>query len=288
MKPLEGAISAYFNDHAPSEITTAIKTATKRDILDATYPYDRTWKKSDYEEAIGKLQLELVKFQHWVKTTEQRIAIVFEGRDAAGKGGTIKRFRENLNPRSARVVALSKPTETEAGQWYFQRYIKHLPTKGEIVFFDRSWYNRAVVEDVFGFCTKEQRERFFNQTPAFEEMLKAEGISLSKIWLNVGRAEQLRRFLAREADPLKGWKLSWIDAKGLEKWDMYSAAIAQTFERTHTPSAPWTIIRSDDKRRARVNAIQAVLSKYDYDGKDEANLGQIDPMICGDPSLWNR
>lgn len=288
MIPLDGAISAYFQQHAPASVQEAITSGKKKDILDQGFPYDRQWPRQEYEDALEALQLELVKFQHWVKETGQRIAIVFEGRDAAGKGGTIKRFRENLNPRSARVVALSKPTESEMGQWYFQRYIQHLPTKGEIVFFDRSWYNRGVVEDIFGFCTKDQRARFFHQTPQFEEMLQSEGISLTKIWLNVGRAEQLRRFLKRESDPLKGWKLSWIDAKGLEKWDDYSIAISETFERTHSDNAPWVVIRSDDKRRARINAIRAVLSKYDYAGKDEGNLGKIDPLICGGPQLWQK
>lgn len=288
MKPLDGAISTFLNDLAPRELAEAIIDSKKRDVIDPAYPYDRLWDKDAYEEALGHLQLELVKFQHWVKETGQRIAIVFEGRDAAGKGGTIKRFRENLNPRVARVVALSKPTEAEQGQWYFQRYIEHLPTKGEIVLFDRSWYNRAVVEHVFEFCTLQQRERFFHQVPQFEDMLISEGISLTKLWLNVSRPEQLRRFLTRESDPLKHWKLSWIDAKGLERWDAYTDAIAETFDRTHSPTAPWTVVLSDDKKRARVNAIRAVLDKYDYDGKDAKALGQIDAAICGGPSLWRK
>jgi polyphosphate kinase 2 len=183
------------------------------------------------------------------------------------------------------VVALSKPTEREAGEWYFQRYVDHLPTAGELVLFDRSWYNRAVVEHVFGFCTPKQREHFFRQVPEFEDMLVDEGIVLHKLWLNVGRAEQLRRFLAREKDPLKQWKLSWIDVEGLKKWDSYTAAIAETFERTHTEHAPWTIIRSDDKKRARLAAIRSVLHGLDYAGKGK--IADPDPTICGGPDIWD-
>jgi polyphosphate kinase 2 len=240
-----------------------------------------------YEKELARLQIELVKLQTWAKETRARIAIVFEGRDASGKGGTIKRFRENLNPRGARVVALSKPTEKEQTEWYFQRYIDHLPSGGEIVLYDRSWYNRGVVEHVFGFCTQDQREHFFAQAPSFEKMLVDEGIHLVKLWLNVGRAEQLRRFLGRESDPLKQWKLSWIDVEGLKKWDDYSAAISETLTRTHTAEAPWTIVRSDDKRRARLNAIRTVLSQVDYARKDIKALGAIDPLVCGGPEIWD-
>ena len=217
----------------------------------------------------------------------ERIVIVFEGRDAAGKGGTIKRFRENLNPRSARVVALPKPTETERGQWYFQRYVDHLPTAGEMAFFDRSWYNRGVVEKVFGFCSDAERERFFHQVIPFEAALVDDGIRLFKFWLNVGRAEQLRRFLDRESDPLKQWKLSRIDVEGLRKWDAYTAAIQETLERTHIATAPWTVLRSDDKRRARLNAIRSVLHTIDYARKDEKKIGKIDRQICGGPDIWD-
>jgi len=195
--------------------------------------------------------------------------------------------RENLNPRVARVVALSKPTEREQGEWYFQRYVQHLPSAGEITLFDRSWYNRGVVEKVFGFCTDPQRDAFFRQLPEFEDMLVDEGIIFLKIWLNVGRAEQLRRMLARETDPLKQWKLSWIDVEGLKKWDEYSAAIAETFEKTHRDVAPWTIVRSDDKRRARISVIQSILSAVDYDGKDPTLIGDIDAEICGGPDIWH-
>lgn len=282
--PFDGAISAFAQDSAPQEIREAI--AGGADILDAAFPYQKRMKRKAYERDMAALQIELVRLQAWAKETGARIAIVFEGRDAAGKGGTIKRFRENLNPRGARVVALSKPTDREKTEWYFQRYIDHLPAGGEIVFFDRSWYNRAVVEHVFGFCNADQRAHFFAQTPAFEQMLVDEGILLFKIWLNVGRAEQLRRFLARERDPLKQWKLSWIDVEGLKKWEAYSDAIRETFARTHSATAPWTVIRSDDKRRARLMAIRSVLHQIDYARKDPANLGDIDRQIAGGPGIW--
>ncbi|MEL6677564.1 MAG: polyphosphate kinase 2, partial [Pseudomonadota bacterium] len=221
-KPLDGAISAYFEDKAPKSIRKAIEDGDKNDIIDPGYPYEERLDKDDYEDAYDALQIELVKMQAWARASGAKVAIVFEGRDAAGKGGTIKRFRENLNPRISRVVALPKPSDTEASQWYFQRYVPHLPAAGQIVCFDRSWYNRGVVEHVFGFCTEEERARFFEQVPGFEEMVVQSGMHLIKLWLNVGRAEQLRRFLAREDDPLKQWKLSGIDAAGLEKWDAYS------------------------------------------------------------------
>ncbi|MEJ6401852.1 polyphosphate kinase 2 [Yoonia sp. 2307UL14-13] len=285
--PFDGGISRYFREDAPKEVRKAIENAGKSKILNPDFPYDDRWDKDEYEDALERLQLQLVRMQSWVKETGQRIAIVFEGRDAAGKGGTIKRIRENLNPRNTKVVALSKPTETEADQWYFQRYIAHLPAKGELTIFDRSWYNRGVVEHVFGFCTPEQRERWFSQTPEFEQMLVDEGITLIKIWLNVGRATQLKRFLDREKDPLKQWKLSWIDVEGLAKWDAYSAAIGETLERTHTDDAPWTVIRSDDKRRARVQTIRSILHRLDYTHKDEKALGPLDPEIAGGPDLWH-
>ncbi|MEM6386360.1 MAG: polyphosphate kinase 2 [Pseudomonadota bacterium] len=283
--PFDGAISTFFDDEAPEEIRRAIKDAGKKDMLSDSYPYDAPMDKDDYEDAIEKLQLELVKLQADVKETGKRLVIVFEGRDAAGKGGTIKRFRENLNPRVARVVALSKPSDREAGEWYFQRYVDQLPTAGEIVLFDRSWYNRGVVEHVFGFCTPEQRAHFFRQVPDFERMLTDEGIILKKLWLNVGRAEQLRRFLKRESDPLKQWKLSWIDVEGLKKWDAYSSAIRETFAKSHSDHAPWTIVRSDDKKRARLAAIRAVLADIDYTGKGK--LDAPDAKICGGPDLWD-
>ena len=285
--PFDGAISAFFKDEAPAEIRNAIKRAEKGEILNPNYPHSERLARKVYEKDLHNLQIELAKLQAAMQESGERIVIVFEGRDAAGKGGTIKRFRENLNPRSARVVALPKPTETERGQWYFQRYVDHLPTAGEMAFFDRSWYNRGVVEKVFGFCSDVERERFFHQVIPFEAALVDDGIRLFKFWLNVGRAEQLRRFLDRESDPLKQWKLSRIDVEGLRKWDAYTAAIQETLERTHIATAPWTVLRSDDKRRARLNAIRSVLHTIDYARKDEKKIGKIDKEICGGPDIWD-
>ena len=285
--PFDGAISNFFNETAPDAVRKAIKGAKKKDILSETYPYDAPMDKDTYEAEIEALQLELVKLQADVKATGKRVVVVFEGRDAAGKGGTIKRMRENLNPRVARVVALSKPSDREAGEWYFQRYVRELPSAGEIVLFDRSWYNRGVVEKVFGFCEDHQREAFFRQLPEFEDMLVDEGIHFVKLWLNVGRAEQLRRFLSREKDPLKQWKLSWIDVEGLQRWDAYSKAIVETFERSHRKRAPWTVVRSDDKKRARLAAIRAVLQGVEYAGKDGNIAHAPDGSICGGPEIWD-
>lgn len=284
--PFDGAISDFYANEAPEAVRSAIKEAGKKDILSDSFPYAERMGRDGYEDQLAALQLEMVKLQADVKATGKRVAVVFEGRDAAGKGGTIKRFRANLNPRSARVVALSKPSDREQGEWYFQRYIKHLPSAGEIVFFDRSWYNRGVVEKVFGFCEDEQRAHFFTQAPAFEKMLVEDGIHLVKLWLNVGRAEQLRRFLARESDPLKQWKLSWIDVEGLKRWDAYTQAIGETFDKTHSQVAPWTVIRTDDKRRARLAAIRAVLAGTDYTGKQKKAACPPDAKICGGPDLW--
>jgi polyphosphate kinase 2 len=283
--PFDGAISRYYEKDAPDAIRKAIRDGDDTDILDPTFPYDRWMKKSQYEDEMEPLQLELVKLQRHLKETGRRLVVVFEGRDAAGKGGAIQRFQENLNPRGCRVVALSKPSETEAGQWYFQRYIQHLPSAGEMVLFDRSWYNRGVVEKVFGFCTDLEREKFFRQLPEFEDMIVSEGIVFVKLWLNVGRAEQLRRFLAREKDPLKQWKLSTIDVEGLPKWDAYSDAIEETLTRSHTASAAWTVIRSDDKYRARLAVIRTVLARFDHPSKDK--VGAPDPRICGGLDLWH-
>jgi polyphosphate kinase 2 len=231
------------------------------------------------------LQRQLVRMQAEVKATGKRMVVLFEGRDAAGKGGTIDAVRLNLNPRVANVVALSRPSDREAAQWYFQRYIDWLPAAGEIALFDRSWYNRAIVEQVFGFCTFEQRAKFFRQLPDFERMIVDEGIILVKLWLEVGRAEQLRRFLSRESDPLKQWKLSDIDIDGLGRWEAYSAAIDETMARSHGPIAPWTVILSDDKRRARIAAVQSILQAVDFAGKDAGVIGAPDPLICGGPDL---
>ncbi|MEZ5686392.1 MAG: polyphosphate kinase 2 [Paracoccaceae bacterium] len=279
--PFVGDITKFLETEAPKGIRKAIEEGDKDDILSASYPYREKLKRKEYEARMEALQVELVKMLWDLKATGKRLVVVFEGRDAAGKGGTIGVMRENLNPRSAYVVALPKPTEREATQWYFQRYVDWLPAAGEIAMFDRSWYNRGVVEHVFGFCTPAQREHFFAQLPEFEKMLVDEGVILVKLWLNVGRAEQLRRFLAREQDPLKQWKLSWIDVEGLKKWDAYSEAITDTLARSSTAHAPWTVIRSDDKKRARIAAIQTVLNAIDYAKKDRQAIGKADEMICG-------
>ncbi|MCP5086371.1 MAG: polyphosphate kinase 2 [Rhodobacteraceae bacterium] len=284
-KPFDGAISKFFEQDAPDEVRQTIQNATKNTILNGTYPYRKRMDRKDYEETLEDLQVELVKMQSWAQESGARIAVVFEGRDAAGKGGTIKRFRENMNPRTTKVVALSKPTETERSQWYFQRYISHLPSAGQVVLFDRSWYNRGVVEHVFGFCTPRQRGHFFAQVNEFEDMLQDDGVILIKLWLTVGRAEQLRRFLDRESDRLKQWKLSGIDVKGLYKWDDYTAAIRETFDRSNTSHAPWRVVRSDDKRRARLAAIQTVLGEIPYDTKDLNVATAPDGKISGGPDL---
>ncbi|AUH34921.1 polyphosphate kinase 2 [Paracoccus tegillarcae] len=283
--PFVGDITDYLEKGAPKDIRKAIKDAGKDEILDPGYPYDEEISKKDYEAQIEQLQLQLVRMMYDVIGKGKRVVVLFEGRDAAGKGGTIERVRENLNPRSANIIALPKPSEREAGQWYFQRYVDHMPAAGEIALFDRSWYNRGVVEDVFDFVTDQQREQFFRQLPDFERLLVDDGIILVKLWLNVGRAEQLKRFLDREKDPLKQWKLSWIDVEGLKKWDEYTDAIRETLSLSHSPVAPWTVIRSDDKKRARIAAIQTILNAVDYAGKDKKAIGRIDPLIAGGPEL---
>lgn len=283
--PFDGAISRYYRDTAPPALRKAIAAADDGDMPDPAFPYRKEMKKKDYSRHMDALQIELAKLQSDVKATGKRLVVVFEGRDASGKGGTIKRLTENLNPRVAAVVALPKPSDREAAQWYFQRYIDWLPAQGEIAIFDRSWYNRGIVEHVMGFCTPDERERFFYQLPEFERLMVDEGITLLKIWLDVSRPEQLRRFLAREKDLLKQWKLSPIDIEGLGKWDEYTAAITETLTRSDRPYAPWTVIRSDDKLRARIAAVQAVLSAMDYAHKDTAAIGAIDPAICGGRDL---
>lgn len=284
--PFGGAISRYYETEAPPEIRRAIAESDPKEILSGSYPYPRWMKRKDFEEALGRLQIELMKCQRWVQDSGARVVVLFEGRDAAGKGGAIRHVTLNTNPRVVRIVALPKPTEREATQWYFQRYVAELPAGGEMVLFDRSWYNRAMVEHVFGFCTPGQRARFFEQLPGFEAMLVGEGIRLFKLWLEVGRAEQLRRMLARERDPLKQWKLSRIDVEGLAKWDAYSAAIGETLRLSHSGVAPWTVILADDKYRARLSVLQLLLQGLDYAGKDERAIGRIDPAICGGPGLW--
>jgi len=225
-----------------------------------------------------------LKLQYWVEDSGSRIVVVFEGRDAAGKGSTIKRFMEHLNPRTARVVALTIPTPRERGQWYFQRYIEHLPTAGEIVFFDRSWYNRAGVEKVMGFCTDEQHEAFLQQVPEYERLLVQEGISLTKFWFSVTPGEQHTRFAIRQIDPVRQWKLSPTDIALLGKWDDYTAAKVTMFQRTDTTEAPWTVIKSNDKKRARLAAMRSLLAGIDYDRKDPEIVGHPDPLIVGAPA----
>ena len=283
--PFDGAISRYFRKDAPKPIRKAIESAGKDDLITPGYPYAEEMKRKDYDAAMAPLQRQLVRMQADIKASGKRVIVIFEGRDAAGKGGTIDVMRENLNPRVCNVVALSKPSDREAASWYFQRYVDWLPAAGEMAMFDRSWYNRAMVEHVFGFCTPAQRATFFRQLPEFEHMLVDEGFTLVKLWLEVGRAEQLRRFLAREQDPLKQWKLSPIDIDGLAKWEAYCTAIDETMQHSHFDFAPWTVILSDDKKRARLAAIQTVLTAVDFAGKDAALIGTPDPAICGGPEL---
>ncbi|GHU33202.1 polyphosphate kinase 2 [Betaproteobacteria bacterium] len=245
------------------------------------YPYKNLMSRKNYEKQKYQLQMELLKLQAWVKETGQRLVILFEGRDAAGKGGTIKRFMEHLNPRGAKVIALEKPSDVERGQWYFQRYIEHLPTTGEIVLFDRSWYNRAGVERVMSFCNSDEYGEFMHQCPEFERNLVRSGIHLIKFWFSVSRAEQRRRFKERGAHPLKQWKLSPIDLASLDKWDDYTKAKEAIFFYTDTADAPWTVVKSDCKKRARLNAIRYILHKLPYTNKDVERIGHLDPLLVG-------
>ncbi len=247
----------------------------------STYPYDKKLSRASYEKQKAELQIELLKVQNWVRSNGERIVILFEGRDAAGKGGAIKRFMEHLNPRGARVVALEKPSERERGQWYFQRYINNLPTAGEIVLFDRSWYNRAGVERVMGFCNPEEYLEFMRQTPQLERMFVNSGIRLYKYWFSVSREEQLRRFHSRKTDPLKQWKLSPVDIASLDKWDEYTAAKEANFFHTDTADAPWTVIKSDDKKRARINCLRHFIHSLPYDDKDKKVAAAPDPLLVG-------
>jgi len=239
-------------------------------IKQKNFSIDKVNKKLFYEEELHRLQIELVKLQHWISKNKKRVAIIFEGRDAAGKGGNIRRFAEHLNPRSMRLVALNKPTEVEQGQWYFRRYIRKLPDPGEMVFFDRSWYNRAVVEPVMGFCTESQYKKFMVQVPEFEHMLYEDGTVLIKFWFSISKDEQLARFNARLETPLKRWKFSPVDRQGQELWDKYSFYKEQMFSKTHTSYSPWITVKANDKKIARLECIRYVLSQFEYDGKDEA------------------
>ena len=274
--------------HSSSRIYGAMRhdPDTIRDLFrEGKYPYETRIGRGMYESYKEQLQVELLKVQNWVKQTGERIVVICEGRDAAGKGGTIKRFMEHLNPRAARVVALEKPTDHELGQWYFQRYVKHLPTRGEMVFFDRSWYNRAGVERVMGFCNSIEYLEFMRQVPELERMLVRSGIRFFKYWFSVTRDEQDRRFESRIVDPLKQWKLSPIDEESRGKWAEYTEAKEAMFFYTDTADAPWTIIKSDDKKRARLNCMQHFLSALDYPDKDTNVVHGPDPLIVGTPSL---
>jgi polyphosphate kinase len=251
------------------------------DWREGGYPYKHLMSRRSYERRKYELQVELLKLQAWVKETGQRVVILFEGRDAAGKGGTIKRFMEHLNPRGAHVVALEKPSDVERGQWYFQRYIEHLPTRGEIVMFDRSWYNRAGVERVMGFCTDDEYLEFMRQAPEFERNLTRSGLHLIKFWFSVSRKEQRRRFTERKSHPLKQWKLSPVDLASLDKWEEYTKAKEAMFFYTDTADAPWTVIKSDCKKRARLNAMRYVLHKLPYTNKDLDRIGPLDPLLVG-------
>ncbi len=255
--------------------------AIRQMFEDGTYPYRTKIRRPAYEKKKAELQAELLKVQKWARETRQKFVILFEGRDAAGKGGTIKRFMEHLNPRTARVVALEKPTEIEREQWFFQRYIQHLPTGGEMVLFDRSWYNRAGVERVMGFCSPAEYLEFMRQAPEVERMFTRSGIRLYKYWFSVTREEQRRRFKSRETDPLKQWKLSPIDMASLDKWDDYTEAKEAMFFYTDTADAPWTVIKSNDKKRARLNCMLHFLNSLDYPGKDRRVVHAPDPLIVG-------
>ncbi|WP_435262217.1 polyphosphate kinase 2 [Tenacibaculum sp. nBUS_03] len=244
---------------------------------------DKVEVKINYESELKKLQIELVKLQQWVAKNNKRVAVIFEGRDAAGKGGSIRRFMEHLNPRSMRLVALNKPTEVEKGQWYFQRYIKELPNPGEIVFFDRSWYNRAVVEPVMGFCSDDQYKKFLVQVPEFEHMLYEDGVTIIKFWLSISKEEQLRRFDSRNKNPLKRWKFSPVDKKGQELWDKYTFYKDQMFSKTHTAYSPWIVVKTNDKKKARVECMRHVLSQFNYDGKENAKT-----ILNPDPNVVMR
>jgi polyphosphate kinase len=252
------------------------------------YPYSERMTREDYDRHKRLLQIELVKLQNWVKDTGQRIVIIFEGRDAAGKGGTIKRFTEHLNPRGCRVVALEKPSERERTQWYFQRYVPHLPAAGEIVMFDRSWYNRAGVERVMGYCNPEEYLEFMREAPEFERMLVHSGLDLTKFWFSVTQAEQRTRFVIRQVDPVRQWKLSPTDIASLDKWNDYTEAKEAMFFYTDTADAPWTVVKSNDKKRARLEAIRHILEHFDYEGKDEEVVGKPDRKIIGPSALLSE
>lgn len=271
-------IHSDFEDFAGSD---AFKAIVKSKL--GPKKYQKLFNSYNYETELLKLQTELVDLQHWVAKHKKRVCIIFEGRDAAGKGGAIRRFTEHLNPRSMRVVALTKPTEAEQGQWYFRRYIKELPDPGELVFFDRSWYNRAVVEPVMEFCTDDQYNKYMLQVPEFEHMLYEDGVIIIKFWFSISKAEQLRRFNSRLANPLKQWKFSPVDKEGQKRWDLYTSYKEQMFSKTHTSFSPWIIIKTNDKKEARLESIRYVLSQFEYDQKGSANT-----TILPDPNIAQR
>ncbi len=265
----------------PKHIVEKVITSNKKNLIGPNYPYKKKLNREDYEFQKAELQVELLKLQKWVKDTGERIVMIFEGRDAGGKGGTIKRFMEHMNPREAHVVALTIPSVQEQGQWYFQRYTSTLPTRGELVLYDRSWYNRGVVEPVMGFCTPKQHKQFLKQAPIFEKMLVEDGIRIYKFWFSVSREEQFRRFKSRETDQLKQWKLSPVDLDGLQRWDYFTKAKNIMFEKTDVDWAPWIVIRSDGKKRARLNCMRYVLNSLPYEGKNKKVAIPADPNIVG-------
>ena len=290
-QPDERSVGDGYEHYLGGEYIPSISRKIRRDptaigklFKEGKYPYQDRIDRSLYNREKAKLQIELLKVQNWAKTTGQKIIVIFEGRDAAGKGGTIKRFMEHLNPRSAKVVALEKPTKQEQGQWYFQRYVEHLPTRGEILFLDRSWYNRAGVERVMGFCDSHEYLEFMRQAPEFERMLVNSHKSLFKYWFSVTRKEQIARFESRLNDPLKQWKMSPVDEASIELWDEYTKAKEAMFFYTDTATAPWTIVKSDDKKRARLNCMQHFLSNLDYPDKDYDVVVGSDPLIVGSPA----
>ena len=290
-KILQGLLSAEVKDEKGRVVSTRglnPDIELSEDWEKGGYPYKNHLRRKVYETEKFKLQVELLKLQAWVKKTGSRVVILFEGRDAAGKGGTITRFMEHMNPRGARLVALDKPTAAESGQWYFQRYVKHLPTAGEIVLFDRSWYNRAGVERVMRFCTDEQYQEFMKEVPEFERFLVHSGIYLIKFWFSVSREEQRKRFKERQVHPLKRLKLSPVDLAALDKWDDYTKAKEAMFEKTDTVECPWTVVKSDDKKRARLNAMRYVLNTIPYEGRDDKMVGPVDPLIVGRATAMNE
>ena len=281
MTDFTSELDQFVIDDSDEEPILCWRDGTEVDTWKEGYPYEQRLKRDEYELEKRRLQIELLKLQNWSKETGERILLLFEGRDAAGKGGTIKRFMEHLNPRGARVVALEKPNGREQTQWYFQRYIAHLPASGEIVLFDRSWYNRAGVEHVMGYCSDDQYHEFLSQAPLFEQMLVTDGIRLFKFWFSVSRGEQHTRFLIRRIDPVRRWKLSPTDVASLARWDDYTQAKELMFASTDTEIAPWTVVKSNDKRRGRLNAMRYLLSAVPYEGKDPKVVGVADPLIVG-------